>query len=56
MAPRILPLLQVKQIVNNFIFPTVLTYHLSSLLFRNNKYLGLSDDQRYFTGTAGDCA
>jgi len=33
MAPTILKLLEVQQLVNQFIFQTVLTYHLSSLLF-----------------------
>jgi len=55
MAPRILPLLKVKRIVNHFIFQTALTYNLSSLLFCNSKQLWPSDDQPYCPGSAVDC-
>ena len=51
----ILPLLKVQQLVNQFIFQTVLTYHLFSLLFLMQTSLA-SDDQLYYSGTAGDCA
>jgi len=47
---------QVKRHFNHFIFQTVLTYHLSSILFRNSKQLWPSDDKRHFPGTAVGCA
>jgi len=48
MASRILSLLKAKQPVSHFIFQTVLTYHLSSLLFAIAKIAGhLTTISRY---------